>query len=66
MAFSWKLHDHHEVVEPMFAPATQLRHMPIPEAGAQRHGHRKAHEFRFQLHRVDSVRSSHSWLWKTV
>jgi hypothetical protein len=27
------LHDHHQIVKPMLAPATQPGHVPIPEAG---------------------------------
>ena len=45
--------DHHKIVEPVPAPASQPRYLPIAETRPQRDGRAKAKELGFQLHRID-------------
>src|SRR5258708_6176245 len=45
-----QFHHHHQVVQPVPAPASQPCHVPITEARTQCHGRAKAKELGFQLH----------------
>jgi hypothetical protein len=55
-----EFHHHHQVVQPVPAPTSQPRDMPIAEAGAQGDRCAEAQELGFE-HCVDP-RSAHSWL----
>src|SRR5437879_6896018 len=43
-------HQHHQIVHPVFTPATQPAHAPVAKPGAQRHRGTKAKVFGFHLH----------------
>jgi hypothetical protein len=60
-AARFQFHDHHQVIQPVSAPAAQPAHVPIAEARPQRDRRAKAKELSFQLHCVDQG-SAHSWL----
>ena len=48
------LHQHDQVMKPVFGPTTEPTHLPIAEPGTQCHFGAKAKEFRFHLHVIPS------------
>jgi hypothetical protein len=55
-------HQHHQIVKPLFGPATQPTHSPLIEPGTQRHRSAKAKVFRFYLHTGSCSFSLHTFM----
>ena len=54
-------HQHHQIMQPMSAPATQPTHTPVIKQGSQLHRRAKPQEFRFHPHVIFPGRFSQPW-----